>query len=206
MHALCAAEYPGAHLCHHSEYVYSESVAGPPADGAWVDPSSVIGPSGIRQVNGTSCDSWTQTGSGYYGIYLTASGGMLSTDCNKRKVVACCNSPTRVRFVGFTSASTTGNAGGRFKMHQICAAAFPGARLCHSVEYIRSHSSTLPPSSGVWIDPSNGSSAAGARDLNGTSCDTWTQTGSGYYGIYLTASGSLLSTDCSKPKPVACCK
>ena len=165
-----------------------------------------VGIAGVRQFSGTSCDSWTQVGSGYYGVYISTAGAAVSTDCVKRKALACCNSPARTKFVGFTTATTSGNAGGRIKMHQMCVAEFAGSHLCHNIEYARSHSAKLPPTDGAWIDPSNGTSAGNARDLSGTSCDSWTQTGSGYYGIYITGNGNLNTTDCVKVKSVACCQ
>jgi hypothetical protein len=206
MHALCAAAFPGSHLCHSSEYAFTNSAVNPPTDGAWIDPSFTIGISGVRQLSGTSCDSWSQTASGYYGVYVTPSGGLVTTDCVKRKALACCNSVARTQFVGFTTATTSGAAGSRFKMHQTCAAEFAGSHLCHSIEYARSHSAVVPPANGAWIDPSNGNLAGNARDLAGTSCDNWTQTASGYYGVYVTPNGSLVSTDCVKVKSLACCR
>lgn len=205
MHALCAAAIAGSHLCHNSEYAFTNSATTPPADGAWIDPSYSVGTAGVRSFSGTSCDSWTQTASGYYGLYVTATGALSSTDCSKRKALACCNSPARTRLAGFTAAKTNGNAAGRFKMHQMCVAEFPSSHLCHNIEYARAHSATIPPTGGAWIDPSNGTAAGNARDLSGTSCDSWTQTTSGYYGLYVTTNGDLSSTDCINTKSVACC-
>lgn len=208
MHAMCATAFPGSHLCHDLEYTLSTSTVTPPADGAWIDSSHAGGVAAVRNATagGTSCDSWTQTASGYYGVYITAAGGMSNTDCSRRKAVACCNSPARTRVAGFTRATTSGAAGGRMKMHAMCATEFAGSHLCHYVEYARAHSAEQPPASGAWLDDSLGTTAAAARSLNNVSCESWTQSASGYYGVYLTANGGTSSTDCSRVKSVACCR
>jgi hypothetical protein len=92
MHAMCAAAFPGSHLCHDLEYTLSTSATTPPADGAWIDSSHAGGVAAVRNAtgSGTSCDSWTQTASGYYGVYVTANGGTSSTDCSRVKSLACC--------------------------------------------------------------------------------------------------------------------
>jgi hypothetical protein len=204
-HALCAAAFPGSHLCHEMEYTLTSSAVTPPADGAWIDSSHSSGLASLRQMNGTSCESWTRSSTSYYGIYVMASAGLSSTDCSKSKALACCNSPSRTRFAGFTRGTTNGDGGGRTKQHQLCASEFAGSHLCHYVEYVRAHSATVPPASGAWIDDSLSMNAGGARAMNGTSCESWTRSSSSYYGIYLQPSGGVSSTDCTKTKPLACC-
>jgi len=54
-------------------------------------------------------------------------------------------------FAGFTSATTTGNAGGREAMHALCNAAFSGSHMCHAAEYNLATSATPVPSAGAWI-------------------------------------------------------
>ena len=128
--------------------------------------------------------------------------------------LACCNTPTKTRFAGFTSTSTNGNVGSRPKMHAMCAAEFAGGHLCHSAEYIRANSPTLVPSNGAWIDPSTsngtGTSNAGmpgsGRWLYGSSCNAWTDGSSSYSGYYITQSGTITNSgDCSVARRVACC-
>jgi hypothetical protein len=102
MHALCAAEFPGAHLCHVTEYMRASSSLAVPSVGAWIDDSLVeyAGPSPARNTGApasgrvttgfTNCNQWTTGGSG--GTFLDTNGtatGNVGTCANVRSV-ACC--------------------------------------------------------------------------------------------------------------------
>lgn len=97
-HALCAAEMPGSHFCHISEYERAASTTTVPATGAWIDPSSLGSgastasgvPSAGRSV-AAGCQTWTTAVSTEAAVSLTSIGALdtLST-CNLSKPLACC--------------------------------------------------------------------------------------------------------------------
>jgi hypothetical protein len=223
-HAICAAAFAGSHLCHAAEYIQSNAATTVPSSGAWLDPSisdresesynnGMAGSGRYIGYSGT-CDSWSTTASGYNGTYIATTGAITNNACSASRVLACCNTPAKTRFAGFTSATTTGSAGGRPKMHAMCATAFPGSRLCHATEYIRAASASSVPSAGAWLDPSvsNGTStyntgmpASGRYIGYSGTCDSWSTAASGYNGTYVTTSGAITNNACSASRNVACC-
>jgi hypothetical protein len=105
MHAMCAAAFPGSHLCHVSEYLRTNSATTVPASGAWIEPSanssgnmSSAGlPQNGRYSAGYNCDTWTTASSGYTSIWLTPSGDLnsgsgpaMATSCAASRPLACC--------------------------------------------------------------------------------------------------------------------
>jgi hypothetical protein len=223
MHALCAAAYTGSHLCHAAEYIQSASAQQPPSSGAWLDPSTLSGATPAnngsvkagRYLGGYTCSSWNNTGGSDYGTTVTSTGTIdVFGSCSTARQLACCNSQSKARFSGFTSTTTTGGAGGRWKMHAMCSTAFAGAHMCHASEYLRASSSVTVPGDGAWIDPSTitGSTPAqsgvtdSARYLGGYTCSSWNNTGGSDYGTIVNDVGTVdVFGDCSKARPVACC-
>jgi hypothetical protein len=221
-HAICNAAFAGSHLCHAAEYLQSNSGTTPPMSGAWIDNStsgSGVNNSGTpgsgRYLAGSDCSYWTHSGSGSSGLWLNAQSILTTTgDCSASRSLACCNTPGKVRFAGFTATATSGNFGGRAKMHAACSAAFPGSHFCHAAEYLRATSPTTPPMSGAWIDNStsgsgvnNSGTPGSGRYLAGSDCSYWTHGGSGSSGLWLNASGILTTTgDCSNSRVLACCQ
>jgi hypothetical protein len=223
MHAACATAFSGSHLCHAAEYIQATSGDAPPSSGAWVDPSTVTG-SAIAN-NGSvkagrfsgayTCSGWNNTGGGDYGTIVNAKGTIdIYGDCSTARQLACCNTPTKARFAGFTAATTSGGAGGRFKMHALCATAFTGAHMCHASEYLRANSAASVPSGGAWLDPStvNSTNIANtgvpdsARFIGAYTCSSWNNTGGGDYGTIVNELGAIdIYGDCSKARSVACC-
>jgi hypothetical protein len=220
-HAACAAEFAGSHLCHVAEYGLSNSPLDPPSTGAWLDPSAEYdssstynsSPQAGRAPQGYSCLSYGHDGNTYGGTSVSASGSIgWNTDCDKAKPLACCSTPSKTRFAGFTRATKTGKMGGRARAHQLCNTEFPGAHYCHAAEYLRANSAATIPATGVWIDPSGNNSViyvglpTVGRQLTGYTCLTYTHEGTTYGGTTLSARGGLgWNTDCDKAKPLACC-
>ena len=221
MHAKCAAEFPDSHLCHAAEYILSDSATSIPASGAWIDPSTNTSsgaensgmPGSGRYLYGYNCSTWTSGSSSNNGTYITSAGSITDTSCNVSRPLACCNGARKIRFAGFTPTTTTGNAGGRPKMHALCVSAFAGSHLCHATEYIRATSGLSVPTSGAWIDPSTNTSSGAensgmpgsGRYLYGYNCSTWTSGSSSNNGTYITSAGSITDTSCNIARPVACC-
>jgi hypothetical protein len=221
MHAKCAAEFPGSHLCHAAEYILSDSATTVPSSGAWIDASTNTSanaensglPGSGRYLYGYSCTSWTSASSSGNGTYVTSAGSITDTPCNNSRRLACCNGARKTRFAGFTPTTTTGSVGGRPQMHALCSAAFAGSHFCHAAEYVRATSSTTVPAGGAWIDPSiNTSSGAensgmpgSGRYLYGYTCTTWTSASSSSNGSYVTSAGSVTDTPCNVARSVACC-
>lgn len=220
-HQLCNAEFPGAHLCHASEYILSASIATPPAVGAWLDPS--VSPDGTtthdaatafgRSIEGYDCQNWTSGSSGQYGTHVDPDGGITNTaNCASVRALACCNGVPKVTFVGLTSNFPT--MAGRASMHQACDAQYPGSHLCHAAEYVRAASTTIIPAAGAWLDPSadfatsathNGSPVFG-RSINGYDCQNWTSPLAGQYGTHIDPDGGITNTgNCSALRYAACC-
>jgi hypothetical protein len=223
MHAICATAFTGAHLCHAAEYMQATSGDAPPASGAWLDSSTLNGGSianvgsvkAGRFLGAYNCSSWNNTGGGDFGTMVNSLGAIdVNGDCSTSRPLACCNTTTKARFIGFTATTTSGLAGGRWKMHALCATAFTGAHMCHASEYLRANPTGAAPSGGAWLDSStlSGSSTANsgmtdsARFQGAYNCSNWNNTGGGDYGTNVTELGSIdVNGDCSTARPVACC-
>ncbi len=172
MHARCAQEFTGSHLCHVAEYHLANSATVPPTNGAWIDYSG-----GIEHYNGVTsannsvatveqgrytgqlysgnCNNWTAaTDSGTTTFGETIKPDTATTQaCTTLHPLACCVTPYAERFRGFTSASVTGvRPGGRAEMNQLCGTEFAGSHICHVAEYNRAHPTASPPVGGAWID------------------------------------------------------
>jgi len=217
-HAACAAEFPGAHLCHASEYTLSNSAAAIPATGAWMDPSAEATDSSVTHHGapnygrflGYSCSNWTNNGSSGFAILSTSDVDYYAA-CSVARSLACCNAPPKVVFAGFTPGNAAIGAGGRPAMHAACIAAFPGSHMCHASEYVRTASATPIPPSGAWMDPSiqfSGAvthhSAPSFGRFLGYSCSNWTNTAGSGFAI-LPSSDVDYYASCSAPRPIACC-
>ena len=203
MHAKCAAEFPGAHLCHVSEYQLAGSATTVPASGAWIDPSVDVNgdftldssTSFGREARSSTCSAWTTDSSTSFtttymqpnGRVVTASSGTLPKPpgCETPRALACCNGAPKIIFAGFTTAANTGggfNANGRPGMHAVCNAEFPGSHMCHIAEYQRAGSPASVPTSGAWVDPSVdelgdftlGAAPRFGRETSDSTCAGWT--------------------------------
>jgi hypothetical protein len=222
-HAACAAELPGAHLCHASEYLLSNSATPVPASGAWLDASAtptdslaIEGSHTFGRYTGASCLSFTSTSTSYAGTYLQTNGEVTwgGSACQTARPLACCNGAPKIVFAGFTAATITGSAGGRPAVHAMCSAEFPGAHLCHAAEYLRSNSATTIPAGGAWLDASvdeaEGLTIEAAPSYGrytGASCLSFTSASTSYAGTYLQTNGEVTwgGSACQTARPVACC-
>ncbi len=226
MHALCDAEFSGAHLCHWAEYQLANSHLTIPPDGAWVDASALVqivvrgipfysepynskvaSPNSGRLLTvagGGNCLSWN-SGSGKDIGTALAPVGSETVICRTTRPIACCCTPSKEHFRGFTAAQTPGNAGGLEGMNAICDYEFAGSHLCHFMEYHRANSTISPPAGGAWISASamgifggdEGSptpvgtftmaSATAGRLIqgNGNDCTNWTMAGPGQSGTLI---------------------
>jgi hypothetical protein len=237
MHAICDASFKGSHLCHISEYILSNSATPIPSGGAWIDYSSVPTAVGVPQTitdsggtfvgryiggsDGQNCSNWTVAGAaGQRGPYLTA-GGIEPDLCSTKRVLACCSTVFQEKFRGFTSASSAGNGGGPQGMHARCGAEFPGSHLCHISEYARAAPTTVPPTSGAWLDYSAHSTNLGQMSPNttmatvdnarylynniGATCSSWTSSSNTGQGLTVVPNGTS-SAWCNTTLPLACCE
>lgn len=233
MNARCAAAFAGAHFCHASEYWLSNSATPPPATGAWIDSSASIDNGdtvvstfigsqdfGIYTGKDSNCLSWTTAvpTNGPMNGPTVSSTGTRYVDCGTQLPLACCSTPYRERFAGFTSWSSSGAIGGEAAANYHCATEFAGSHLCHLAEYYRAHPMQSPPQIGAWVDASvvpwynyNGYSPcmdaaiarAGRLLSNGYSCTIWTATSGN--GTAVLPSG-LSGPTCSTTHPLACCQ
>jgi hypothetical protein len=194
----------------------------PPVAGAWIDPS--IGDAGTttnygsvsagRYPSGASCDNWIDSSANYFGYWITAQSVVTNSgSCTATRPLACCNGAPKTQFAGYTNAVTTGNPGGRVKLHQLCNTEFPGSHFCHATEYIRANVTAAPPAIGAWIDPSSGSGTstnAGVptmgRYLGGASCNAWTDGTANYFAYWISPQGTISNSGaCTSSRSVACC-
>jgi hypothetical protein len=204
MHALCAAQFTGSHLCHMGEYGASNSATTPPAAGAWIDASGAVELFNanvtavsdlastdvgryIGELDSLNCDNWsfTDMGGALFGGTITPTG-LTTVACTSSHVLACCSTPYVEKFKGFTTATTTGVVNGRAAMHALCGAQFAGSHMCHASEYGRATPATTPPTGGAWIDASGFVRNAGDTQAV-------TEIATGHMGRYI---GQLDSLNC----------
>jgi hypothetical protein len=228
-HAICAAAFSGAHLCHVAEFVQANVAVSTPGTGAWIDASIFVEGSEAITNNGMPgsgrnyssiqvCSSWSSAASAGAGTIIDNRGGVASDACSSSHALACCNTPSKTRFAGFTTITTTGAGGGRSAMHALCARTFANAHLCHVAEYIRANSAVTVPTGGAWLDPSVGSGYAtssrtnvampssGRHLLATTTCDSWTKSVGLVAGTSVSVNGDIgSSTSCGVARSAACC-
>jgi hypothetical protein len=234
MHARCAAEFTGSHLCHISEYQQTTSATIVPATGAWIDPSvtpdsdlTLESASGFgREAFSFSCGSWTSaSNTSFAATFLRPDGRVQTTSsntfptppaCDVQRALACCNGAPKVQLAGFTTVTPDG-AGfgtGRPGMHAACASEFAGSHMCHIAEYLRAGSPVSVPTSGAWIDPSVadtgelvlGGSPRFGRMTQSFTCSGWTN------NVQASGASTFLDVDGSAhthssntfPNPIGC--
>jgi hypothetical protein len=105
MHAVCAAQYAGSHMCHMAEYTRATSPVTLPAGGAWVDANGFgggsaaevtlfIAPVNVGRYTGSdsayNCLSWTSASATTLGSAVY-SGTPGSPYCNIARPIACCS-------------------------------------------------------------------------------------------------------------------
>ena len=234
MNARCDAAFIDSHLCHFAEFHLAASGATLPAAGAWLDHSCIQMADGgateagraicgLQQASTASgraisssvtinCSSWTSNAAPERGALVQLAPETTAT-CSVARPLACCNSPSRVSFRGFTVSTVPGAAGGRSAMHARCAAQFAGSHLCFIAEYARAHPTTTPPAAGAWLDDStfnNVSNNAAAmphsgRSVNATGgCDSWTSTNVNANALTVIPAGDSRQS-CGSAHPLACC-
>lgn len=236
MNALCGGDFGAtAHLCHYAEYELAASSAAPPANGAWIDSSCIEQDAGgtvesgrlgcgdpvassdsgreVMSSSGGNCANWTTTAGLSNGAVIIEPASTQYAACNVARAVACCTTPYRERFRGFTSATRTGASGGRAAMHRACASEFSGSHLCHLAEYWRANPTTTPPAGGAWLDYSSFNDITedmGAMPRSGRStypssaCTAWTNASAVDNALTITPGGDQ-SQACSVARPLACC-
>lgn len=224
LHAMCATEFAGSHMCHYSEYMLANPRTPIPTAGAWIDgsggpPGSATPPLtqwGLSRTAGRyvgaqyNCGSWTVASTGaIWGTALTNYPHDL-VPCSAQRSVACCNTTFRERFAGNTAQAFDGNAGGFEGMNRRCHQSFANSHLCSYSELQRAASTTTPTAS-VWIQPNSNMTSVPADNppifTNSTfpTCSGWTSTAG--MGTAFTP-GLTPPTDpvaCSFPLPLACC-
>lgn len=246
MHAACRAQFAGSHMCHMAEF-FRARVGQAPSTAAWMDDSGALQDYSpywyaLSSVSltvtsshiygrvtaneaGFNCANWSTSGS--QGIAIQASGTLGVFACATTLPVACCLTPYREIFRGFTTATTIGAGGGLIGMNGKCAAEFAGSHFCHYSEYVRAHSTVAIPAQGAWIADSRyvpaptgnptpvsvmevavddlGVGAAGIGN-----CGQWTSASSSVSGrtiLPTTPSGDVIqSPGCDTPRPLACCE
>jgi hypothetical protein len=138
-------------------------------------------------------------------------------------VVKVSSSPCCYRFVGFSSAPTTGDAGGPLGLDALCRPDYgTHARACTIREYLLTHSSTtVIPSQGAWLNPDSfvaiyhsdfskvylieQTTAMMSPYLTDFNCSYWKSSGPGANGMHLIPGGTYGLAPCDWVVPVACC-
>ncbi|MBS1120088.1 MAG: uncharacterized protein H6Q90_2316 [Deltaproteobacteria bacterium] len=99
MHARCATEFAGSHMCHIAEYVRAAPRVAPPATAAWMDDSTfnnrgenrgAMPRSGRSTSAESSCNSWTTSSQFVNALAMNAAGGVRGT-CDLARAIACCD-------------------------------------------------------------------------------------------------------------------
>jgi hypothetical protein len=223
-------------MCHLAEYELAAAATVPPADGAWLDYSCIEHSAGGTTPSGkTSCGVEVASPDAGRGVAESSSGNCSgwTTDvqysqglridpyaadyayCDVARAIACCVTPYRETFRGFTAVTTSGDAGGRAAMHAMCSTEFPGSHLCFAAEYQRAHPTSAPPIEGAWIDgaayndvyndgvamPRSGRTT-GASTI--TNCDNWTSAAQYVQGLTV-STPEATNLYCEVARPLACC-
>ena len=98
-HLACHSEFPGAHVCHATEYNLAASTLAVPAGGAWMESSMTLlgswssgGVPSFGRHPGYSCNNFSyNTGTNYSGTILQENGAVgTSYSCDTPRPLVCC--------------------------------------------------------------------------------------------------------------------
>jgi hypothetical protein len=181
---------------------------GPPGPQGPAGMTGATGPAGAQGPAGPQGSPGPQGPQGPPGSLLLPDGGLAPGLFNSELGT----------FVGFTSATFTGNLGGRVGAHGLCQAQFgPNAWFCHATEYLNSAAQGAP-AGGAWIDWSTAESgaavtagglSAGRSATPNGSCSSWTSSSTAPGTLTVGVNGEIVNNasgvDCSQSRPVACC-
>jgi hypothetical protein len=243
MNQRCHAAFAGSHLCHVGELQLANPATVPPTTGAWIDSSAGIDASqadasvvntfaGVELGRYTpshstlNCSTWTETTNANgptFGYVLTAAT-LTQIQCSNARPLACCSTPYKEQFAGYTAPTNGAKTGGRAEMNQLCGVEFPGSHICHVAEYWRASPRQTPPTDGAWIDSSayhrtsGGSSVENVIASGGMgrytamhstlNCSNWTETtnANGPTFAYRINASGLAQVHCTTTRPIACCQ
>ncbi len=204
--AKCRVDFPSSFLCSYGDYNRAEPGQGAPASGAWVD--SERDSFGRRAPS--PCNNgpgpWTFSGTTDTGDVVTTSGYVTSSTCSAVKPLACCQTPLKRIFRGFTSVIFTGDLGGFPGANAKCRAEFPGSFFCSYGDYNRAEPSSGAPASGAWADSERDSFGRRAPSPCNNGPGPWTFSGTTDTGDVITSTGYVTSSVCSAARPIACCQ
>ncbi|MDB4363228.1 hypothetical protein N9Z31_03610 [Pseudomonadales bacterium] len=123
-------------------------------------------------------------------------------------------------FVGITTATTTGAAGGRFGMNQLCKNEYPGAKMCRADEVTEANPALITAAAFLH-SPADFKVAGGDASseihrvfahgnievLNSNEdCSGWTWTGGRHWQLESSSRIANNRNTCNSSQPVACCK
>ena len=204
--ATCRVDFPSSFLCSYGDYNRAEPGIGAPVSGAWVDNErDSFGRRATSPCN-NGLGSWTYTGTVDTADVITTTGSATSSACSAVKPLACCQTPLKRVFRGFTSMVFTGDLGGFPGANAKCRAEFPGSFFCSYGDYHRAEPGLGAPASGAWVDNERDSFGRRATSPCNNGLGSWTYTGTVDTADGITTTGSATSSACNVARPIACCQ
>ena len=109
------------------------------------------------------------------------------------------------RFIGFTDTDdvnhTIASDQGMILMHALCQDDFgPNSRMCTSEEFWLSPNAEAPAAQSSWF------LTDGVTGGNQHTCNAWTSTTDGIFGLVVTTDGKTGKGGCDVAHPVTCCR
>lgn len=204
--AKCRVDFPGSFLCSYGDYNRAEPGSGAPVSGAWVDyERDSFGRRSISACN-NGLGPWTFAGATDSADNVTPTGYVTNSLCTATKPLACCQTPLKRVFRGFTSLSFTGDLGGFPGANAKCRAEFPGSYFCSYGDYNRSEPGLGAPALGSWVDYERDSFGRRSISACNNGLGPWTYSGTVDSADVITSTGYVTNSLCNVARPIACCQ
>lgn len=204
--AKCRVDFPSSFLCSYGDYNRAEPGVGAPVSGAWVDGErDSFGRRATSPCN-NGVGAWTYTGTVDTAEILTSTGSATNSLCSAARPLACCQTPLKRVFRGFTSVVFTGDLGGFPGANAKCRTEFPGSFFCSYGDYNRAEPGLGAPASGAWVDGERDSFGRRATSPCNNGVGAWTYNGTVDTAEVITTTGSATNSLCNVAHPLACCQ
>lgn len=204
--AKCRVDFPSSFLCSYGDYNRAEPGLGAPASSAWVDSErDSFGRRAASPCN-NGLGAWTFSGGVDTADVVTTTGAVSNSICSAAKPLACCQTPLKRIFRGFSSAVFTGDLGGFPGANAKCRAEFPGSYFCSYGDYHRAEPSLGAPASSAWVDSERDSFGRRAASPCNNGLGAWTFAGVVDTADIVTATGAVSNSTCNVSRPIACCQ